>query len=85
VSIQSNIVIWGKKDCPYCEQVKTYLNSHGREFKLIDVEGNDSYRDILEVKYGVRRVPVTEVGEGSKYEAVIGPDLAKLGQVLAIS
>lgn len=77
-----NIVIWGKQNCPHCERVRAFLQDRRLEYKTVDVEGNDSYRDVLEVKYNVRRVPVVEIGGDTKYEAVIGADLERLAELL---
>lgn len=32
-----NIVVWSKKGCSYCEEVKNYLNEKGFPFQNIDV------------------------------------------------
>ncbi len=45
------------------------LGTHNIAFENISVDGNDTLRDVLEVKYGIRHVPVVEVGtgDGSSY------------------
>lgn len=47
------------------------------------MQGNDVLRDVLEAKYGIRHVPVIEVGGDGKYEALLEPDLEKLAELLA--
>lgn len=76
------IIVWGKQNCPYCNQVKTYLQAHGYSYENIDVEGHDILRDVLELKYGIRTVPVTEVSRSGQYAAVFGADLEGLESLL---
>ncbi|MNP71232.1 hypothetical protein D3C76_1675900 [compost metagenome] len=47
------------------------------------MQGNDVLRDVLEAKYGIRHVPVIEVGGDGKFEALLEPDLEKLAELLA--
>ncbi|MBR3118969.1 MULTISPECIES: glutaredoxin family protein [Oceanobacillus] len=65
-----NVVVWSKQGCSYCAEVKQYLNEKGITYKDIDVTDHDDRRDILEVKYGVRHVPVVEIGQENQYEAI---------------
>lgn len=64
------VVVWAKKGCSYCGEVKSYLETEGINYQTIDVTEHDEFRDILEVKYGVRYVPVVEIGQGNKFTAV---------------
>jgi len=85
MSLNKKVVVWSKDGCSYCEQVKSYLTENKFEFSTIDVTENDSLRDVLEVKYGIRYVPVVEVsdGESSDYKAVFKVDLEALKDALA--
>ena len=85
MSLNKKVVVWSKDGCSYCEQVKSYLTENKFEFSTIDVTENDSLRDVLEVKYGIRSVPVVEVsdGESSDYKAVFKVDLEALKDALA--
>ena len=65
-----SIVVWAKDGCSYCADVKGYLEQNGYDYKVVDVTNNDNFRDILETKYGVRYVPVVEIGQGLTYEGV---------------
>ena len=64
------MIVWSKEGCLYCEEVKQYLQEKKIEYQTVDVTNNDERRDILEVKYGVRYVPVVEIGKGPVYEGV---------------
>ncbi len=85
MSLNKKVVVWSKDGCSYCEQVKSYLTENKFEFSTIDVTENDSLRDVLEVKYGIRYVPVVEVsdGESADYKAVFKVDLEALKDALA--
>jgi glutaredoxin 3 len=85
MSDQQKIILWGKKVCPYCDQVRAFLKANNYEYETIDVEGHDILRDVLEAKYNARRVPVIEVGGNGKFEAVLGPDLIRLAEVLGLA
>lgn len=65
-----SIVVWSKQGCSYCGEVKEYLEKNGYEYRTVDVTEHDDRRDILDAKYGVRHVPVIEIGRGNRYEAV---------------
>lgn len=65
-----SIVVWAKDGCSYCKEVKDYLTEQQQDFQIVDVTNNDELRDILEKKYGVRHVPVVEIGIGNHYQAV---------------
>ena len=56
--------------CHYCGEVKGYLEGKGISYKTVDVTEHDDRRDILELKYGIRYVPVVEIGQGNEFEAV---------------
>lgn len=68
---QVSIIVWSKKGCSYCDEVKQYLEQNNLAYKEIDVTKNDNYRDVLEVKYGIRHVPVVEIGNGRSYKGVV--------------
>lgn len=65
-----SVVVWSKEGCSYCNEVKEYLSEQNIEYKTIDVTNHDEYRDILNTKYGVRHVPVVEIGKNNVYEGV---------------
>lgn len=52
------------------------------DFDNIEVEGRDCLRDVPEIKYGVRHVPVPEYGRGHRYEALTDFDLERLKSAL---
>lgn len=62
--------------------MKKYLEDKGIQYRSIDVTDQDEFRDILEVKYGVRHVPVVEIGNGHVYEGVTEVGLVYLVQAL---
>lgn len=67
---EKSVVVWSKEGCSYCKEVKEYLNEQNIKYKTVDVTNNDEFRDILNTKYGVRHVPVVEIGEGGVYRGV---------------
>lgn len=65
-----SVVVWSKEGCSYCSEVKDYLTEQNIPYKTVDVTNQDEFRDILDTKYGVRHVPVVEIGEGNIYKGV---------------
>lgn len=66
----TQVIVWSKDGCSYCEEVKTYLQQNQIDYRVVDVTNNDSYRDILDIKYGIRYVPVIEIGQDNSYVGV---------------
>lgn len=77
-----SIVVWSKQGCSFCNEVKTYLEEKDLPYQNIDVTEHDDRRDILEAKYGVRHVPVVEIGQGNSYEAVTEVGIKHLEKAL---
>lgn len=47
----SDIVVFSKPNCMYCDELKAYLHDHGvNEFALVDTNGmpSDLYQDFIE-------------------------------------
>jgi glutaredoxin 3 len=78
-----SVVVWAKEGCHYCGEVKHYLQDKGINYETIDVTHHDDRRDILEIKYGVRHVPVVEIGQGEVYEGITKVGIEHLEKVLA--
>lgn len=74
-SSTKKVVLWSKTGCHFCGEVKAFLTERNQPFENIEVQGNDVLRDVLEAKYGIRHVPVIEVGGDGKFEALLEPDL----------
>lgn len=67
---EKKVVLWNRAGCEACQQLKAQLVENGINYVSIDVEGKNELRDVLEAKYGIRHVPVAEIGKGDNYEAV---------------
>ncbi|EUJ42620.1 glutaredoxin family protein [Paenilisteria rocourtiae] len=76
------IVVWAKRGCDYCAEVKNYLTKEGLDFQVVDVTDHDEQREILQAKYGVRYVPVVEIGRGHTYRGVTELGLPALEKAL---
>ncbi|WP_026576211.1 glutaredoxin family protein [Bacillus sp. UNC438CL73TsuS30] len=77
-----SVVVWAKEGCHYCGEVKQYLQDKGIKYETVDVTHHDERRDILKIKYGVRHVPVVEIGQGDVYEGVTKVGIEHLEKVL---
>ena len=73
------VLLWSKDGCHYCQEVKQFFETNNVQYEQIDVTTHDDRRDILEAKYGVRYVPVIEIGQDGKYTGVteLGLDALK--------
>lgn len=77
-----SIIVWSKQGCHYCAEVKEYLEANSLTYQTVDVTENDDRREILEVKYGVRYVPVVEIGKDHIYEGVVELGIEHLEKAL---
>ena len=78
-----SVVVWSKEGCHYCAEVKQFLEEKQVDYQTIDVTNQDERRDILEAKYGIRHVPVVEIGQNGIYEGVTEIGISHLEKVLA--
>lgn len=65
-----NVILWSKVGCSYCVDVKEFFAEKNITYKEVDVTVHDDRRDILELKYDVRYVPVIEIGKDGRYTGV---------------
>ena len=79
-----NVLLWAKDGCSYCQDVKDFFAEKQIGYKVIDITEHDDRRDILEEKYGVRYVPVIEIGKDGKYTGVTELGLAALEKELKL-
>ncbi|MED1792169.1 glutaredoxin family protein [Brevibacillus nitrificans] len=78
MAVPQKVVLWGRNGCSFCDNVKSVLAAHDYPYEWIDVEGKDVLRDVLEVKYGSRLIPVVEIGGEGKFEALLHTELDRL-------
>ncbi|MEK3797011.1 glutaredoxin family protein [Peribacillus sp. FSL H8-0477] len=78
------VLLWAKNGCSYCEDVKEFFAEKQIDYKVIDVTEHDNRRDILEAKYGVRYVPVIEIGKDGQYTGVTELGLKALEKELKV-
>lgn len=83
MSGKQKVVLWGRNGCSFCADVKSVLEAHNQPYEWIDVEGKEVLRDVLEVKYGTRLIPVVEIGGDGKFEAILHTELDRLEAVLS--
>jgi len=78
MSTNNKVIVWSKTGCHHCEKVKELLAANGVPYENISVDGNEALRNVLDVKYGIRHVPVVEVGGNGRYEAWTNLELDQL-------
>lgn len=78
-----SVVLWSKQGCHYCAEVKQFLEETQVNYQTIDVTDQDLFRDILDVKYGIRHVPVVEIGQDGIYQGVTKVGINHLEKALA--
>ncbi|WP_134684053.1 glutaredoxin family protein [Brevibacillus migulae] len=83
MATNQKVILWGKNGCSYCSNVKALLEAEKQPYEWIDVEGKDVLRDVLEIKYGTRLIPVVEIGGDGKYEALLHTELDRLESLLS--
>ncbi|MDQ0862087.1 glutaredoxin family protein [Bacillus sp. V2I10] len=80
---QSKVILWSRKGCHYCDEIKEFFEKNEYEYTSVDVEGKDHLRDILELKYGIRHVPVVEIGSNHIFHGVIEKDFTLIESLIA--
>ena len=77
---QPKIRVFSTPTCPYCVNLKEYLDEKGFEHEYINVAEDEKAREEMITKTNQMGVPVTEIGE----EIIIGFDKEKINQLLNI-
>ncbi len=77
---QPKIRVFSTETCPYCVNLKQYLDEKGFKYEDINVTENQEAQKEMIDKSGQMGVPVTEIND----EIVIGFDKAKVDQLLNI-
>ena len=80
--MSAKILLWNRKGCHHCEELKAYFHEKGYQYESIDVEGRDYLRDLLEIKYGIRHVPVVEIGDEGQFKGVIEKDYEQIEKLI---
>jgi glutaredoxin-like YruB-family protein len=77
---QPAIRVFSTPSCPYCVNLKQYLDEKGFKYEDIDVAEDEKAREEMISKSKQMGVPVAEING----EIVIGFDKAKIDQLLGI-
>jgi len=75
----ANVIVYTGNHCPYCTQLKKYLNEQNIVFEERNVETNDQYAEELQ-SMGMSSIPVTVIGE----HRILGLNPTKLKKALAV-
>lgn len=71
------IMLYTRNSCPYCDDVKSYLDNHNISYDEISIENNPSARNRLK-NLKILGVPALVYGE----DIIIGYNLPKLEKLL---
>ncbi len=66
--MEKKVVLWSSYTCQLCTDLKQFFDEHQIAYENQDMKKDDSLRDIIEAKYGIRKAPVVEVDD----DVVIG-------------
>ncbi|MDO4251002.1 MAG: glutaredoxin family protein [Moraxella sp.] len=67
------ITMYSTQSCPYCRQMRNWLNSHSFVFKECDIEVNEVCRQEYD-RYGGEGVPFIRVWRNQKQTLIQGGD-----------
>ncbi|UKS24493.1 glutaredoxin family protein [Paenibacillus sp. HWE-109] len=73
----SNVIVYSSTNCPYCQQLKKYLNDQQVVFEERNIDLNDQYGQELH-DLGLMSLPVTVIGE----HKILGLNVTKLKKAL---
>lgn len=74
-----SITIFTTSTCAYCQMVKKYLTSKGKEYKVVDLDETPEKRQELFELTGAMTVPITQIDD----EYVIGWNVSKLASLIS--
>lgn len=74
----SNVIVYSKNNCPYCVQLKKYLNEQNVAFEERNIEENDAFGEELQ-SLGIMSLPLTVIGE----HKILGMNVTRLKKALA--
>jgi glutaredoxin len=80
----SKITVFSSPSCPYCVQLKTYLDDNKVKYEEINLAQQPEKGEELVKKTGQMGVPVTIIEEDGEEQAIIGFDVGKLNQALGL-
>ena len=80
------ITVYSTTTCPYCQQLKNYLDEKKVEYteKLID-QDEKAREEMTQISEGYLGVPYTVVEKDDKKEKIVGFDKGKLNSILNLS
>jgi glutaredoxin-like protein NrdH len=74
----SNVIVYSKNQCPYCQQLKKYLTEQNVAYEERNIDVNDAYGEELH-NLGIMSLPLTVIGE----HKILGMNVTKLKKALA--
>lgn len=75
------MIVYSTPTCPYCNQLKAFLDKKGVSYEKKDVAADTAARDEMVQKSGQLGVPVSDI-DGT---IVVGFDQAKISELLGLS
>lgn len=76
-----NVKIYSTPTCPYCQQLKSFLDEKNISYENMNVAEDAAARDEMVQKSGQLGVPVSDI-DG---QIIIGFDKEKISELLGIS
>jgi glutaredoxin-like protein NrdH len=74
----SNVIVYSKNQCPYCQQLKKYLTEQEVAYEERNIDVNEAYGEELHTM-GIMSLPLTVIGE----HKILGLNVTKLKKALA--
>ena len=76
-----SMIVYSTPTCPYCNQLKAFLDEKGVTYEKKDVAADTTARNEMVQKSGQLGVPVSDI-DGT---IVVGFDQAKISELLGLS
>lgn len=74
----SNVIVYSKNQCPYCQQLKKYLTEQEVAYEERNIDVNEAFGEELH-NMGIMSLPLTVIGE----HKILGLNVTKLKKALA--
>lgn len=76
--MMAQAIVYSQNHCPYCAQLKSYLQEQGIDYEERNIEENPEYGEEL-IRLGIQSVPVTVIGETT----ILGLNPTRIKKALA--
>lgn len=81
----AKILVYSTSTCPYCVEVKDYLDAKKIKYSEIDIENNEKKAQEMVKKSGQMGVPVVIIQKNGKENIIVGFEKDEIDQLIGLT